>query len=60
MGAGLTFFDTAEAYNGPENTNSFGGFAQGAASSEVRGARRDVQSHLKQCGGVALHADAGC
>lgn len=36
MGSGLTFFDTAEAYNGPENTNSFGGFAQGAASSEVR------------------------
>ena len=32
----IVFFDTAEAYNGPENTGSFAGFAQGSASSEVR------------------------
>ena len=32
----IVFFDTAEAYNGPENKNSFGGIQQGEASSEVR------------------------
>jgi len=29
----LTFFDTAEAYNGPENAQSMGGFAQVCAQS---------------------------
>eukprot|EP00240_Pyramimonas_obovata_P005091 CAMPEP_0118921354 /NCGR_PEP_ID=MMETSP1169-20130426/676_1 /TAXON_ID=36882 /ORGANISM="Pyramimonas obovata, Strain CCMP722" /LENGTH=394 /DNA_ID=CAMNT_0006862067 /DNA_START=34 /DNA_END=1218 /DNA_ORIENTATION=- len=31
----IVFFDTAEAYNGPENKGSMGGIQQGEASSEV-------------------------
>mmetsp|Transcript_39807 Transcript_39807/g.55280 ORF Transcript_39807/g.55280 Transcript_39807/m.55280 type:complete len:393 (+) Transcript_39807:74-1252(+) len=31
----ICFFDTAEAYNGPENAKSMAGIAQGAKSSEV-------------------------
>mmetsp|Transcript_5864 Transcript_5864/g.11177 ORF Transcript_5864/g.11177 Transcript_5864/m.11177 type:complete len:391 (-) Transcript_5864:243-1415(-) len=34
MANNIVFFDTAEAYNGPENSSSMGGVTQGTASSE--------------------------